>query len=155
LSYIIQNFYYPTHSVRVNLRVRSALLARNFLVIYTLFSSSSRLFSTLAITHPSYQYTLSILNMSFRAFVKVLFPKVTLLRYSPIGINFPLSARYIALLNLDYLLHGHGKPRQVLRLTGRFLTNPYFNGIPIAITPVAKKPFAYTFYKMFRTSLSV
>lgn len=155
LSYLIQNFYYPTSSLRINLRVKSALLARNFLVIYTLFSNSSKLFNTLATSHVSSRYLLKIANIGFRAFVRVLFPKVTLLRYTPIGINFPLSARYRALLNIDYLMQDHGKPQQSLQLTNRFLTNPYFNGIPIAITPIAKKPFAYTFYKMLRMSLNV
>jgi hypothetical protein len=155
LSYLIQNFYYPTPSLRINLRGKSALLARNFLIIYTLFSNSSKLFNILAVSHDSSKYLLKIANISFKAFVKVLFPKVKLLLYTPIGINFPLSARYRALLNINYLTQDCGKPQQFLKLTDRFLTNPYFNGIPVAITPIAKKPFAYTFYKMLRMSLSV
>lgn len=155
VSYLIQNFYYQNSSLRMTIRVRSAILARNFHVIYILLSNSSKLFNILSQSYPLYRYILKIANLSFREIAKVLFTKVKLMRYTPIGVNFPLSARYQALKGLDLLLNGNDTPTQLLKLSDRSITNPYFMGTPIVITPVSKKPFAYTFYKFMRMTLNM
>ena len=155
MSYLIQNFYHQNSSLRMTIRIRSAILARNFHVIYLLLSNSSKLFNTLSQSYSSSRHILKIANLSFRAVAKVLFTKIKFIRYTPVGVNFPLTARYRALMGLDHLLSNNGTPLQLLKLSDRLITNPYFTGTPIVITPVSKKPFVYTFYKFMRMSLNM
>lgn len=156
MSYLIQNFTYTNHFIRSNLRVRTSILARNFLLIFVLFSNSSKLFNMNAQTYVHARQVLKIWNISFKALAKVLFPKLKFLRYTPIGINFPRSAHYRTLKSLNDLLHHEVKsPTLMLPLSTHAVTYPYYTGSPIAITPIAKKPFSYAMYKFLRMSLNL
>ncbi len=155
MSYIIQNFYYPNNSLRTTIRVRSAFIARNFQIIYALLSNSSKLFNILSQSYSSTRHVLKIANSSFKAIAKVLLPGLKYMRYTPIGLNFPMTAQYRALIGLEDLINGFKTPEKLLELTDRHLVNPYFIVTSIVITPVSKKMFAYAFYKFMRMILSL
>jgi len=155
LSYLIQNFSHPHHSLRMNVRNRSALLARNTSVICFLLSNASRASSLISRTGANLQGLIGLRNEAFKYFSNSLLIKSKYLKYTPIGVNFPVSAYYQTLLQIDQHLDKKSSPSPLLPLTVRSVTYPYFAGLPIAITPISKKPFSYTLYKFLRMSMSV
>jgi len=155
MSYVIQNFQHGSHSTRMNLRSRSAFLVRNVLTIYTLLSSSSKAFNLPMSSVAFIRQVNHIGNKIFCKIAKVLFPKPKFLRYTPIGINYPLSAHREAIKGIDLLL----EKKTLLKVhsfpSNSFLRCPYPIGSPIAITPVAGKAFSLALYKLLRMSLQV
>ena len=154
MSYVIQNFSYPIKSLRLNVRIKASIILRNFAVVYSLLSNSAKLYNTIALTHAPQRQLMAMSHGSFRALARVLFTKIKYLRYTPIGINFPLSARYNTLRGISSLITRKDKPLSYLPLQARDFTCPYFTGMPIVITPIAKRPYSYTLYKLLRLSLS-
>lgn len=156
MSYLIQNSVYPAHSIKISLRVRGAFLARNAGAIYALLGVATKAFN---LPYPITQHNLYLLvNASyfFSKFAKVLFKPTKFLRYTPIGINFPISAHYRALANLDSLLVSDGKFMPVVNPTrGSYFSYPYYSRSQIAITPVTKKPFSLALHKFLRMNLNV
>ena len=155
LSYLIQNFTYPHHSLRMNVRNRSAILARNTSVICFLLSNASRASCLISRVGTNLQGLIGLRNEAFKYFSNSLLIKSKYLKYTPIGVNFPVSAYYQTLLQINLHLDERLAPIPLLLLTPRSLTYPYFAGLPIAITPISKKPFAYALYKFLRMSMSV
>ena len=154
MSYVIQNFQQPVKSLRINVRIKASIILRNFAVIYSLLSDSTKFYNTFALTYVSRRQLMAMASVSFKALARVIFTKINYLRYTPVGLNFPLSARYNTLRNIDNLITRKEKPLNYLSLQARDFRCPYFTGIPIVITPIAKRPFSYTLYKFLRLSLS-
>lgn len=155
MSYLIHNFAYRHKSNRCNLRIRSAFLARNFPLIYLLFSNSSAGYNLLAHTSVSNRLMLRIGNTAFNSFTKVLFWKIKNLKYTPMGINFPNSAHYVAVTGLEKLIT---KTEGVLMFPlqkDHYFDYPYFTSITIAITPISNKKYSYTLYKFLRMNLNL
>lgn len=158
MSYLIQNLSYFQPTLRLNVRIKSAIIARNVYVIYNLLNNSAKILNTLAVT--SYHAKLPkdafmLINPVFSALMRVLFPKIKYLRYTPIGINFPQAARYKTLWELNMMLFEEAKFTPILLDYNRFSLNPYFIGSPISITPVAKKPYSETLFKVTRMVLGL
>lgn len=155
MSYLIQNFYYPTHTVRATHRSRSVIIARNFGLIYSLFSKSTKAFNILATTYKPTKYIYAFSLTQFNAIAKVVFSKISNLKYTPAGTNFPLSAQYRAISNINNLLT-RTKPISIcLGLSDNYFKMPYYEGYRIAITPISKKPMTYAVYKFLRLNLSM
>lgn len=94
-------------------------------------------------------------NKVFRGIIKVLFPKPKFLRYTPIGVNYPLSAHRETLISLNRLLDKKIPNKSFEQPNTSFLRCPYPMGSPIAITPIAGKAFFLALYKLLRMSLQV
>ena len=154
LSYVIQNFSYQTNSLRLNVRIRASIILRNFAVIYTLLLNSTKALSSLSITLSTRRQVYTMINGSFKALTRVVFPKVKYLKYVPIGLNFPLSARYTTLSSIDNMITREKAPRLFPLLQSREYLCPYFTGIPLIITPVANRPYSLALYKFLRLSLN-
>ena len=156
MSYLIQNSVYPAHSLKISLRVRASFLARNVSVIYMLLSTYTKAFN---LPYPVSQHNLHFLVNAphfFSKFAKVLFKPTKFLRYTPIGINFPISAHYRALANLDSLLASDDKFIPFANLTPHsHFSYPYYSRSHVAITPVTKKPFSLALHKFLRMNLSM
>lgn len=155
MSYLIQNFYRYHYSVRMTWRLHTAFLARNFASIYVLLSSSSKAFNLLR-TGVSLTRPLSKLGeQSFRRLVVAALPRAKEIKHSPIGINFARSAHYVSLVEMDRMSNPSYKIRTFLPLSTHFITYPYFFGLPIIFTPVAKSQFLEVLYRFLRTSFAV
>lgn len=155
MNYVIQNFSPVYSSIRLNLRIRAAWLARNFYVVYTLIMSNYKGF----VINPAMGFAAKTLFLlghgAFRQLSKVLFSNTKRFKYIPIGSNFPVSAQRFAVSSITSLLTvNSSRPRLVLPVTSEAFTNPYFQGSHIAITPVANKPFAAAIFKFLRMSLA-
>jgi len=155
LSYVIQNFYYPTHSLRSTVRSRTVVIARNFHLIYSLFAKSSKAYNILANTNSITRLAYSVGDSRLNAIARAVFSKVKFLKYSPIGVNFPMSAHYRTLFNINALLEKKRDPMPCLSLSSNAFDYPYYEGSQIVITPIAKKPMSYALYKFLRCSLSL
>jgi hypothetical protein len=155
LSYLIQNFSYTNFSLRISIRLLSSMLVRNVNVIILLLQTFTRALLPIHLTSINLIGLMPLLNTSFRYFTQVLLPKTKYLKYVPIGINLPLSTFYLTLRSLDLHLEGRYTPKTYLTSTTSTITNPYFSMIPICITPIAKKPYSYTLYKLLRMNLSI
>lgn len=153
MSYVIQNFYYPTNSLRSTIRSRAAIIVRNFGLIYALFSNSTRAFNIMATTGKSPRYPHLLVDYYFNAFAKAVFKKASLLSYTPIGVNFPLSAQYNALYGINKLIDRNEPAKTYLSIPNRYFKMPYYEGYRVAITPISKKPLSYAVYKFLRITL--
>jgi hypothetical protein len=157
MSYLIQNFSYTHYSLRTNWRVRTAFLARNFATIYALLANLSIPFNLCATTYLLSPHHLKKFAHYFSGLVNTAFLDVKNIKHSPIGVNFPRSAHYQALVRFDRLttLASSVKTPLPLPLSSRCVTYPYFYGVPIAITPIAKSFLVDLLYRFLRISLSV
>ena len=155
MSYLIQNFSYRHRSNRGNLRIRSSFLARNFPLIYLLMSNSSAGYNLMAHTFLPNRLMLKIGNVAFNPFTKVLFWKTKNLKYTPIGINFPNSAHYMAISGLDKLLTKTENNLSFPLQRGRHFDYPYFTSSIVALTPISGKTYSYTLYKFLRMNLNL
>ena len=155
MSYVIQNFYYPTHSLRSTVRSRTVIIARNFHLIYSLFANTSKAFNILANTNKTARFVFKISDFRFNAMASVVFSKAKFLKYTPIGVNFPMSAHFRTLYNLNLLLEEKGYPDTCLGLSENAFDYPYYEGTQVVITPIAKKPMSLAMYKFLRSSLSL
>lgn len=155
MNYVIQNFYYPANTIRINTRSKSVLLARNFGLIYVLFSNSTKAYTLALTSAPFTKYAFLISGSSFDAFAKTLFKRTKLIKYTPVGVNFPISAHYLALYNLNSFLGDDNTLLTSFNATRRAFTYPYFEGSQLVITPVAKSPLSYALYKLLRMNLNL
>lgn len=155
MSYLTQNFDYQYRSNRSNLRIRSSFIARNFTLIYLLLSNSSVGYNLLAQTSAYNKLILKIGNTAFNSFTKVLFWKVKSLKYTPIGVNFPLSAHFTGINGLDKLFTKSDNPVLFPNLSGRRFDYPYFSSNIISLTPISGKSYSYMLYKFLRMNLNV
>ena len=155
MSYVIQNFYYPTNSLRSTTSSRAAIIVRNFGLIHALFSNSTKVFNMLATTGKSPRFSHLVTDLYFNAFAKAVFRKPSFMKYTPIGTNFPLSAQYNALYGINNLLSTKKSIKIFLPLPNNYFKMPYFEGYRVAITPISKKPLSYAVYKFLRLTLSM
>ena len=155
MSYLIQNTYSPSYSLKISLRTKTAFLVRNSAVIYTLLNSTSLAFN---LQYFTFSYSINAvvkLGYFFDKFTKVVFPKPKFLQYEPIGTNFSTSAYYTCLVNIDSLLTNSVKFTEFAPLSNNNFKYPYFLKTRIAITPIAKRPLSLALYKFLRMNLSI
>jgi len=155
MSYLIQNFTHTNYSMRLNLRSRAAFILRNIFLIYNLLIAPSKIINMLASNKYLWRQIRFIGSNFFSKLIKILFPKPRFVRYVPIGTNFARSAHRQSLQNLDLLLQNQTLPLQLPSPALAARQYPYFTGFSLSITPVAKKPFSLTLYKLLRMSLGV
>lgn len=155
MNYVIQNFYYPTSIIRINTRSKTVLLTRNFGLVYVLFSNSAKAYTLNLAANPFIKFAFLISGSNFDAFANTLFKKTKLVKYTPIGVNFPLSAYYVALFNLNSFLGENDYLLPSFIPTKKAFTYPYLEGSQLAITPVAKNPMTYALYKFLRLNLNL
>ena len=85
----------------------------------------------------------------------VLFPNPKFLKFIPFGINFPKSAQFRALseLNMKYL--GVKTSYSFPEISTNAFAYPYFSRPQIVITNISRKPFNLALYKFLRLSLNL
>lgn len=120
-----------------------------------LLSSSSRAFNLLSTGVSLTRPLAKISDLSFRRLIVAALPRAKEIRHSPIGINFARSAHYVSLVEMDRMPNPSYRIRTFLPLSTSLLTYPYFFGLPIIFTPVAKSQFLEVLYRFFRTSFTV
>jgi hypothetical protein len=150
MSYIIQNFIRPHYSTRMTHRVQTSTLVRNYALIYLLSFSTAQSFNINANSWRNWQWCLKLHADAFRAFPKAALPKTKLLKYTPIGVNYPKTAYYRTLVNIDQMLDGEHEGSQTLLLTPYYYQNPYFVKTTLAITFISNRTFTYQLYKFLR-----
>jgi len=155
MSYLIQNFDYIYKSNRINLRIRSSFIARNFTLIYLLFSNSSAGYNLIAHNFIDNRLLLKIGNTVFNSFTKILFWKIKNLKYTPIGTNFSVSAHFVGVIGLEQLLSKNTPNLTFPIYSGRRFNYPYFSSNTIALTPVSGKTYFYALYKFLRMNLNL
>lgn len=155
MSYVIHNFSSYYHTLRMNWKVRSLQLLRNYFTLYTLFSSNP-LFTIRASATWIFPPLLFRTNYTyFTRLYNVLFPDVYEVKHSPIGVNFARSAHFTTLLHLDLLLNRQPLTVSTFKPFRSLQTYPYAFGTALTITPVAKSFYANLLYRFFRMSLSL
>jgi len=155
MSYVIHNFSSHYHTLRMNWKVRSLQLVRNYVTLYTMFSSNP-LFTICSTSTWIFPILLFRTNyIYFTRLYDVLFPDVYEIKHSPIGVNFARSAQFTTLRNLDILFSWQMLPNPPLRPFQSLRTYSYPFGTALAITPIAKSFYANLLYRFFRMSLSV
>ena len=155
MSYLIQNFFSPSHSLKISLRVRTAFILRNLHVVFNLISNHTYAFS---IPNQSYTYSYQTLFNSAQYFSRVhtvLFPDPKFLKFIPFGINFPKSAQYKALSELNMKYSGVKTDYSFPNITTNAFLYPYFSRPQIVITNVSRKPFNLALHKFLRLSLNL
>ena len=153
MSYVIHNFSPYAYTLRMNWKVRSLQLIRNYITLYTFFNSRPlfALYATstwvfpIVLFHNNYTY--------FNRLYEILFPKIYEIKHSPIGVNFPRSAHLKTLLSLD-ILFCTGQVNPVTLIPFRSLRSyPYAFGTALAITATAKSFYSTILYRFLRMSL--
>jgi len=139
----------------MNVRNRSALLVRNTPLICLLLSDPSRAVRLISPAGANLRGLTALRNWAFCNIATALIIKPKYLKYTPIGINFPFSAHYETMSQVDNHLDMTARPVSLLPLTPYYITYPYFTGLIIAITPISKKPFSYALYKLLRMSMQL
>ena len=155
MSYLIQNFFSPSHSLKISLRVRTSFVVRNLNVIFNLLSNHTYAFN---LPNKSYTYPQQIFFNSIHYFTRVstvLFPSPKFLKFIPFGINFPKSAQYKALSELNMKYANVPTTYVFPPLTTSAFMYPYFSRPQIVITNISRKPFALALYKFLRLSLNL
>ena len=155
MSYLIHNFHRYHYSVRMTWRLKTLFLARNFTQIYALLSSSTKAFNLLSISIPCIRSLSKVDNWSFKKLIRVALPRVKEIRHTPIGVNFPRSAHYESLLQMDRITNTSHPIKTFLPSSPRLITYPYLFGSPLVFTPVAKSPLLEMLYRFLRMSLSM
>lgn len=155
MSYLIQNFFSPSHSLKISLRVRTAFVVRNLHVVFNLISNHTHAFT---IPQQTYTYSYKTFFNSVHYFSRihaVLFPNPKFLKFIPFGINFPKSAQFRALseLNMKYL--GVKTSYSFPEISTNAFAYPYFSRPQIVITNISRKPFNLALYKFLRLSLNL
>lgn len=155
MSYLIQNFFSPSHSLKISLRVRTAFVVRNLHVVFNLISNHTHAFT---IPQQTYTYSYKTFFNSvhyFSCIHAVLFPNPKFLKFIPFGINFPKSAQFRALseLNMKYL--GVKTSYSFPEISTNAFAYPYFSRPQIVITNISRKPFNLALYKFLRLSLNL
>jgi hypothetical protein len=155
MSYLIQNTYSFLPTTKISVRTRSAFISRAFPAVLTCLYMNTEAF-TIPTSLTPYQ-RLVLLNSThfFTKFYNVLFPNPKLLRFVPFGINFPVSAHYNALSNINSQLSSKSSLTPLLNPTHRSFSYPYFSRPQIVITNVSKSPFSLALQKLLRLSLGV
>lgn len=155
MSYLIQNFFSPSHSLKISLRVRTAFIVRNIHVVFNLISNHTY---AAILTKRSYTYAHKIFFNSVHYFSRihtVLFPDPKFLKFIPFGINFPKSAQHKALTELNAKYSGIKTSYSFPRIADNAFMYPYFSRPQIVITNISRKPFNLALYKFLRLSLNL
>ncbi len=158
MSYLIQNFRYPLPSLRYNLRLRAALLLRNSFIIISLILYPVKFNKLLGLNSLWLTYRRFIGFYLFAKLSKSALPKVKIFKYTPIGVNFPISAHASA-LNLIYSSL-HALPPKVAKVksthsvVNSYITSPYYYGNQVYLTTLTHKPVKLVMYKFLFTSLN-
>jgi hypothetical protein len=155
MSYLIQNFSFNHYVVRASWKVRTLIVARNAFLIHWLLVNLSNPF---ILTASTWHFSTLYLTMSYHYFVRlffVLFPTVKEIKHTPLGVNFPRSAYYTALVQVDATLTPFSIISPLLPITDRRILYPYPFGSPLILHASAKNVLFDFIYRFFRLSLTL
>jgi hypothetical protein len=139
----------------MSLRVRSTFIARNTPVISLFIANSSYAVSLQRLNNFYYTSILTELHKFFNQFIKILYPRTGFLKYVPVGVNFPVSAHYQGLKSLYNVTTGETTLTNLSNIPNQLFKYPYYSRQKVAITPVSKKPFKLTLYKLLRMTFNM
>lgn len=155
MSYLIQNLQQSHPSIRINLRVRTAFLARNIHVIYTLLTTGSLPWLFHKFTRSFSIHTALRFKHLFSKSARVLLPKPKFLRFVPMGVNFPNSAYYKTITGIERLVTGYRCTTELHSIPKHRIKYPYFTPHKVAITPVTNRAVFKALYKFLHMSLNL
>ena len=155
MSYLIQNTYSFSTTIKISIRTRSAFISRVYPSVIACLYMNTEGFVLPTSLSPYQRIVLSNSVHFFTKFYNVLFPNPKFLRFIPFGINFPVSAHYTALNNINNQLSNKNNLRLLPYISDRSFNYPYFSRPQIAITNVSKAPFSLALQKLLRLSLGL
>lgn len=155
MSYLIHNFSYTHYAIRSSWKTRTVIAARNSLLVYLSLTTLSAPFNRSTATWQFSQFFLKTSSYYFSRLFYVLFPKVKEIKHTPIGLNFPCSAHYAGLRQLDLTLTPFSVTQPLLPLTLRRFLYPYPFGSPLLINYSSKNILFDLIYRFFSMSLNL
>lgn len=146
MGYLIQNLVHTNYTLRLNLRIRSTWLLRNYFVIYLLILSSTHINNFMSTSLKDVSFWLRLNKYLFARFAKIVCMSANYLKQVTFGINFPNTAHYIACTRI---LH-HISYAQISDRT--WLNTHVLYNTPIAIvtTPRVRTLLRCTLYYVFK-----
>lgn len=155
MSYVIQNFSYSSIRTKLTIKTRAAFLAKNSISIYTLLTSLSVASSLTTNSYPHLKYLVAKFDYLFFKFSKIIFARPKFLRYLPTGTNFPITAQYQCLQNMNSLLQSKSQLQFFPPVVPSTLYYPYFSITRVVIYPITKSPLLVVLNKLLRMNLHV
>lgn len=155
MSYLIHNFSYNHYTVRSSWKTRTVIAARNSSLVYLSLSTLSTPFNISANTWQISQFYLKTSSHYFSRLFYVLFPEVKEIKHTPIGLNFPRSAHYAGLSQLNLTLTPFSLNTPLLPSTSQRLLYPYIFGAPLILNYSAKNILFDLIYRFFSMSINL
>lgn len=155
MSYLIHNFAFNHYTLRLSWKARTVVAVRNASLVYFFLTTLTTPFNITASTWHFSQFYLKTYYHYFSRLFYVFFAKVKEIRFIPIGLNFPRSAHYTSLTQLESTLTPLLPVKTLLPLTKHRLLYPYPFGMALVLHWSSKNIFFDLVYRFFRMSLSL
>lgn len=151
MGYLAQNLICTNQTLRLNLRIRSTWLLRNYFIIHTLVLSSTYTKDYTSIVLKYAAFWLKLRKYLFARFSKIVCASSRYLKQVTFGINFPKTAYYKGCLRIFNLISRVSVPQQPWLNTHTLYNTP----ISIVTTPRVRNLIKCTLYYMFKHWLNV
>ena len=144
-------------SLRINLRLKSVLMARNALLIVSALGPSVKNTNLLNLNYTLAVYKQLISPYLFSKLPKIIFPKAKSLKYVPVGLNFVKSAHHYGLRTaLEPLTptNSYVNSDMLGKSLARYFTSQYYYGSYVHLAMLSNKPMKSLIYKFLFSSIS-
>lgn len=146
MGYLAQNLIYTNRTLRLNLRIRSTWLLRNYFIIHTLILSSTYTKDYMSTTLKYVTFWLKLSKYLFARFSKITCMSSRYLKQVTFGINFPKTAYHKGCLRIFHLISRISIHQQPWLNTHTLYNTP----IPIVTTPRVRSLIKCTLYYIFK-----
>lgn len=158
MSYLLQNFNFLTPTIRYSLKLRSLIALRAVSLLAILLKMSPKHYKLSTLGNKWAIYYSFTQAYAFCKLFKIAFPKTQFLKYTPIGVNLPVSAQYLTLS----IFHSRASQRVLdrkynpLNITiTRIFRDPYYGASYIHLAMLSKRPVVNMLYKFLFLTLNL